>query len=722
MILALDCEVTGLDFFHGVKPFFVSVCDDAGNQRWWEWEVAPLTRQPAVPPEDVAEIAAAVAEADELVIHNAKYDMHALDSIGVWGFANIEEVWPKVRCTQMAAHLAASNQPKDLTSLCLQWLGRDIKLLEDAMQRAVEACRTHCQKSLPLWKIAKSRKQGGTLGEDGARLIPSAEREVWRNDLWLPRALGLHLGLPPDHGWLSCTREYGNADPAVTLLLWLALRAEIEGRGLRALLDERLQLLPAYFAMECRGCSGSLARTGELEAEHRGEVEKLTAALQGCAAGHVVPCDACGGKGKAGLFPCRECRGAGKAPYALVLPKSGNNNSLRDFVFGPLGLKPNKTTKKAGLPALDKADFEEWELALPPGEQIDFVQALAQLRRRQTGLNYIEAYRWFCLPAGGDDFVLHCSVNPTGTDATRSSCSGPNLQQVSKLEIANQRKCFGPAAGREWWPMDGQNLELRIPAYESGEPDLIALYEEPDRPPFFGSEHMLCFSIIYPEIWEAELREHGPAKVAKVIKKKYGGTNYRWCKGGDFAIQYGAMFRGKDVVGTADRAFHRPGAHALLLSRFEKKEALNQRQIRLAKERGYVETLPDRTVDPEHGYPLLVTRTEWGDVLPTVPMSYHVQGSAGWWKSRGLVRCHGQLAEWRREGFDAWCILDVHDELVFDFPKGFDPRIDKKRSNLGRARVLQRLLAQAGADFVPAVKTPVAVEYHDVSWAKGHAF
>ena len=56
MIVALDTETTGLDFEHGAKPFMVQVCDEGGNQQWWEWQVDPLTRQPKIIKNDLKEI------------------------------------------------------------------------------------------------------------------------------------------------------------------------------------------------------------------------------------------------------------------------------------------------------------------------------------------------------------------------------------------------------------------------------------------------------------------------------------------------------------------------------------------------------------------------------------------------------------------------------------------------------------------------------------------
>ena len=215
------------------------------------------------------------------------------------------------------------------------------------------------------------------------------------------------------------------------------------------------------------------------------------------------------------------------------------------------------------------------------------------------------------------------------------------------------------------------------------------------------------------------MREVGSENAGGYCKKKYASTNYQWCKNGWFAIQYGAVIKA-DGWGTADRAFHKQGAHALLFSRLARLGDLNKYWIRFANQYGYVETMPDRTVDPDRGYPLVVTRNHWGGILETVPLSYHVQGTAMQWTNKGMLRCDGQLADWRRTGFDAWLIMQVHDEVVFDFPKRADPRTDPRKSNLARARSLARLMAMGGDDV--GVPTPVGIEYHPDSYSTGVSF
>lgn len=344
-------------------------------------------------------------------------------------------------------------------------------------------------------------------------------------------------------------------------------------------------------------------------------------------------------------------------------------------------------------------------------------------------------------------YVLHPSLNPTGSDTLRWSCSGFNEQNIGK-QIPDCQQCygregakehcetcegrgymlnlrypFGPAPGREWWSCDAQNIELRIPAYEAQEEEMVNIFEHPNDPPYFGSYHLLVFDVLHPELF---------AKHGKKVKELFESTWYQWVKNGNFAVGYGSV----ESSGTADRAYHVPGAFRRIKGRFAKihgSGGLNDQQIDYAERCGYVETLPDKNVDPDRGYPLLCARTNYGRILPTVPLNYHVQGSAMWWMGKAMVRCYNflrqlnnnrqfmqaELKRWKHDlevlGFHL--IAQVHDELIFDFPKG---QGDKPwEYNLPKVKHIVSEMARGGDDF--GLPTPVSYKYHESTWSEGIA-
>jgi DNA polymerase I-like protein with 3'-5' exonuclease and polymerase domains len=727
-MLAIDTECTGVDFRHGARPFFVTTCDDEGKKTHWEWDVDPVTRQPEIPPGDLAEIkvlfdqakgwskfSADVRERHALVFQNAKFDIHMLASIlpGILdGFP-----WILVRDTLPAGHLLGSNLPHNLTDMASEYLGEDIQPYEDRLKKATQEARRVVQSARQRLKKGKGDEEDEQLAAfriAGAGLpeMPSAKGECWRQDYWLPRALCAFFGHEPDHPWWTVLSAYALKDSETTMLLWLALRAEIDRRGLGKVFAAVPCRLPEIaHGMERRGITLNDGRRLSLTRRY---------VTEGEAAGGV----------------CR--RIAADRGYELVLPDGNVNRSLTEFMYGKRGLSllPLKRSPKTGNPSLDRATLEEYEATLEAADQLEFIESLLGRRRRSTAATYLKGYGRFMLPLGCEDpgavaeylcsrvsdgdgwFRLFPSLNPTGTDTLRWSFKNPNSANISKQEKFNIRFVFGPAPGREWWSLDAKNLELRLPAYLCDEKEMIALFEKPDEPPYYGSNHLLNFHTVYPDIWEAALREVGFEKVGPHCKERYEASWYQWCKNGDFAKLYGCQER------KGDATFHRKGAYRQIDDRFRRMAELNRRVVRGAEKKGYVETIPDRTVDPDHGYPLLVSRTERG-VEPTKPLCYMIQGSAMWWTDKAMVRCSDRLTEWGREdGYDGNIAIQQHDELVFDLPKVGDPVAEMKglapggSSNLNRVRILRSLMEMGGStDF--GIPTPVGMKYHPTHWGEG---
>lgn len=698
VVTSIDCETNGIDFRHSAKPFFVTTCEEDGSQRFWCWGVDPLTREPNIPEEDLDDIADIVLFSKELVLQNSKFDVTALASVRP-SFADWP--WASTQDTLIAGHLLASNLPHDLTSMAVQYLGVDIEPYEKAIEKACQESRRMARSKFPSWRIASA-----DLPE-----MPSAKEKTWKFDMWLPRALALELGYKDSHPWFTLLSDYANADSAVTLALWKVMKQELDRRGLYEIYAERMKSCAVVFDMERRGVAFSRTALNDLMTEYSDEVERSSKVCVSIAE---------------------------NLGYELSLPKSGNNGSLTKFLFGTEENGGKDAVLKlpvlgwtdTGRPSLTKDIIEEYKKTLD-GQQLEFITNLSAGRKRAKSNEFLESYLKFGIETDHPDVIrLHPSLNQTGTVTTRLSCSNPNLQQVSKQatecevcqgegceecghsgeDLHSVRRVFCPGPGRELWTIDATNIELRIPAYESGEPDLIALFEKANEPPYYGSQHILNFSIVYDDLWRQELKAVGFEKVGPHCKKKYAAGPYQFTKNGDFAIQYQC---GRE---TADMAFRRPGFDKLK-AKFTKLDALNTRCVKFAEKMGYVETLPDRTVNPKHGYPLLCSRGDRGKIVSTVPLNYRTQGTAGWWMIRAMNRCYEQLKEWNEDGFSGYMNLTVHDELVFDFPKGTGK--EPWKTNLPYIRKIRRLMEQGGLDLVPSIPTPVSIEYRESNWSEG---
>lgn len=706
-MLSIDTETTGLDLYHGARPYLVTVCDENAEQTVWEWSIDPETRMPQVSKADLREIADMLQDADgDLVFQNSKFDVAALASIGLWKYAALDYIWPRIKDTLIAGHLLNSVDKHDLTTMATRYLRKNILKWEMVLKKACMKSRTYCRSKLKHWRIAKA----------GLPDMPSAGKKCWKFDTWLPRTLAIELDLPqPDtncgHRWSSdwyckncgghrywcVVTDYANMDSAVTVELWKVFEPIIRRRGLWEIFTERMKVMRISYEMEKFGVSVSKSRLISLTTEYRKATKKAATRCANIAEEYY--------------------------DFPLELPKGGTNNSLREFVFEKMKLPVVAVSKKTGNPSVSKNAIEVYRLTLNKNSvEGDFINNLHTKRMLDTALQYMRGYQRFWHPnpneVGDEWHLLHPFINPTGTNTLRWSSSNPNEQNISKKKGRNLRNIFGPAPDREWYYIDAENIELRIPSYESGEEELIALFERPKEPPFFGSNHMLIFSILHPDKWQAAIKEVGFDKAAAHCKDIYADTWYQYTKNGNFAVQYGAVDR-KDGLGTADKAYKVPGAQSRIAARFARQEALNQKWIGFANLHGYVETMPDKTVNPRKGYPVVCPRTEYGIIRPTVPLNYHVQSTAMWWMMKAMIRCHELFAQWNREAgkVEYSMVMQVHDELVFDFPRRGHPINDPKNSNLGRIKEVARLMRLGGDDI--GVPTPVSVKYTDHSWADG---
>lgn len=684
---SLDTETTGLDPHHGSRPFFVTMCTPEFENTHWEFHVNPLTREVKYAKSEVEEIIHEIETAEGIVLQNSGYDISMIMMMAKDVGIEFEWPWYKTHDTLVMAHILRSDKRKDLTSLALEHLGVDIDKYEQRIRKITGQARNYV-------RLKASKAAGYRIAKVGLPEMPSVTEKVWKADMWLPKLLA-ERGLGPftDH-WFTALEEYATGDSTVTISLARVLLEKIKKKGLWAIYQQRLKILPVIHKMQQRGVTLSIDKMEELVEEYSEESTKTGAMLLETAKTHHN--------------------------VDLVLPKNGVNNVLRDLIFNKFKLPVVFRSAKTKAPSMDAKTIAVWVEDLDP-ESVEhrFVSGLAAKRKRDTALSYCESYKRFWKPFCSNCgkivpgwMVLYPSLNLTGTATLRCSCSNPNEQNISKKDGFNLRSMFGPAPGREWWSMDAQNIELRIPAYESGERELIDLFETPDVPPYYGSTHLLNFHTVYEDLWEEELKAVGLEQVGPHCKKKYAATWYQYCKNGGFAVQYGAIDR-PDGDGTADQAFHRRGAHALLKKRFSRLEKLNQKCIHHANRYGYVETIPDKSVDPERGYPLYCEKNYRGEVKPTVPLNYHVQGTAMWWMGSAMVKCEQQLKQWKESsGFDGYIVMQVHDELVFDLPKG----ANGYKTNLPKARKLARLMSSCGDDI--GIPTPVSIKYHDDNWAE----
>lgn len=738
--ISLDTETTGIDLIHGAMPFIVTTCSEDGTIQYWEWDVNPLTRKPEIPSEDLQAITDLINSADLIYLQNAKFDARALMSIG------IELPWHKVRDTLVMGHLLASNHPHNLTDMCIEYLGIDIEKYEIDIKGVTQTARAIVKKEYPDWRIA----------DEGLPEMPSVkvsgnrdEDKPWKNDMWLPRAL-IKAGSRnyiPDH-WGTSASDYSNADSEHTLPLGFEMEKQIRERGLWKIYEHRLHLPRVACEMECYGTTVIGSYTESTIADYTQYVAEAGAELTCIADGYGHELELPSGVGlndnmreffygsirQLCLFckyvknvkhwndeqpepsgVCPKCAGRKRNPMRYPLTTKRRDNLAMPVING----------KKSGNASLDKDVMQEYLTSLDEGPALDFVKLLMEKRKHDTDLTYMQAYKRFWLPIKGHEgfYRIHPSLNPFGTNHLRWASNSPNLQNVGQQEDKCEecdgkgcaycnhtgksrmsvRHCFGPAPDREWYTMDYKSIERRLPVYECGEPKMVEVFEKPNQAPYWGNLYNLTASVLYPgQYWPL-------AETEGLFRKEYPRL-YKQAKFFDLAKQYACGRKKGDLLSKVENSFDKVDNEFPLFAK------LQTHYLRFAEKFGYVETLPDKTVDPTRGYPILPSRTDDGRVMSTTPFNYHVSGTACWCKNTAAIRCSNQLAQWRKEGFDGHMPLDIHDEIIFDFPRG-----KTWDENLPRAVVLRKLMEESGENLVPRIPTPVSINYHAVSWAEGRA-
>lgn len=650
-MISLDFETSGLDLHHSARPFAVVWCGPTGPQ-CREWAVDPLTRACEAPVDTVAELRALVSEADRIVFHNAQFDTKCLEHLG------IDPPWDKFEDTLIASHVLFSAPPHNLTHVADVYLDEDLKPFEVGLEKAVKKCRSLVQQArlkegrgktdiadlspLRRWRIA----------EDGDPGLPSGSgADVWRSDYWLPRAVYEYDPTEPDYApYATVLRDYALVDAVTTYHLWVKLERLLRERGLWKVYRARLESVPAVYRMERRGMTVDRTVLRAAQEKYGAEVADAADLLVGIAASYG---------------------------YDLQLPKGATNHNLDDFIFGRGGRSPDGKrdaklprthgpdtlnlpvvqTTESGAPSFggDARDIWLGETLAKGTKPYLFVETLGRRGELTTGLSYLDGYERFLLPTDHSDrWVIHPSFRVCGTQTTRLSSNNPNAQNISKQSATNLRNCFVPRPGYELYSFDAANIELRIPAYLAGERELIDVFENPDAAPYYGSYHLFVFDILHPALF---------AKHGKDVKTLFEDSWYQWVKNGNFARQYGAQER------KVDATYRVPGAYRLIARRFPKIDALNRAVIAGANRDGCVFTVPDREVDPDHGYQVVCRRNARDTISPTVPFAYFVSGTAGWWMNRAMAKVDRLVEAWRAdEGYDGHLIATVHDEIVAELP------------------------------------------------------
>jgi DNA polymerase I-like protein with 3'-5' exonuclease and polymerase domains len=326
MILAVDTETTGTDVWHGCRPFLVTMCDGRQNYHF-AGTVNPYNRVDVRWDQEILnEIQDMLEDAQMLLFHNAKFDLHMLASIGI----DLTRLWNKVEDTMIASHCLSSGESHALKYLALKYMDYDNED-EQLLEQAVKSARLQHKD----YDIAKP-------GHPSFPGIKGAKVNWWKMDYWL---------------CLDECLRYGLGDVERTWGLWQIFYEALQNYDLTHQYSVRKAMVKIAYDMEVRGYhmySDEVDEELQYLADYR---EGLHKKIQ------------------------KECKIGGYFDL-------GKEADLRFFLFTVLGIKPFIFTEKTEVPSISKEaidtmiesnsdvkalqDFQQYRIA---GTQIGYLSS-----------------------------------------------------------------------------------------------------------------------------------------------------------------------------------------------------------------------------------------------------------------------------------------------------------------------------------------------------------
>ena len=311
----------------------------------------------------------------------------------------------------------------------------------------------------------------------------------------------------------------------------------------------------------------------------------------------------------------------------------GSNPQLREILFDRLKLPVIKRTKTGA-----STDVEVLQELAAQGHQLPtLLMQFRQLDKLQS--TYLDALPRLVHPETGR---IHTSYNQTIASTGRLSSSDPNLQNIPiRTELgAEIRRGFIPAEGFRFVSADYSQVELRILAHYSQDPAFVEAFRAGED--IHRQTAALIFGVPKPEVTR-EMRDRAKT------------TNFAIIYGiGPYSLATRLGLSNAEAKAFIDAYFERfPGVRRYL-----------DEQIEIARDRGYVETITGRRrYIPEINARNYNVRSFGERAATNAP----IQGSSADLIKIAMIRIQEEL--WRADA-GARMLLQVHDELLFEVPRG----------------------------------------------------
>ncbi|MCH7932786.1 MAG: DNA polymerase I [Gemmatimonadetes bacterium] len=306
---------------------------------------------------------------------------------------------------------------------------------------------------------------------------------------------------------------------------------------------------------------------------------------------------------------------------------------LREVLFEQQGLPVIKRTKTGA--STDSSVLEE--LATQGHEIPRLMMEYRELEKLRS--TYVDALPQLILPRTGR---LHTRFNQTVAATGRLSSSDPNLQNIPiRTDLGREiRKGFIPADGYLFYGADYSQVELRILAHFSGDEPLVRAFRE-------GIDvHKQTAAVVFDiPLDRVTPQQRGQAKTIN-FATLYGQ--------GAFSLARQLGVGREEAKAFIDQYFER----------FSGVRAYLDKQVASAHEKGFVETLMGRR---RHIPELQAKNWNVRQFGERVAQNTPIQGTAADMIKKAMLDVTAALAE---VDSGARLLLQVHDELLFEVPRG----------------------------------------------------
>ncbi len=309
---------------------------------------------------------------------------------------------------------------------------------------------------------------------------------------------------------------------------------------------------------------------------------------------------------------------------------------LRVVLYDEMKLTVHKRTITTNEPSTDQETLE-----ILAGEGHAVPSKLIQHRQvSKLKSTYVDALPTMVNP---NTKRVHSSFNQTVAATGRLSSSDPNLQNIpARTDMGREiRQAFLPAEGWKILTADYSQIELRLLAHLSKDPQLLEAYAQ--KQDIHNQVASQVFNV-KPEEVTKDMR-----RVAKTI---------------NFGVLYGMS-----ATGLAQRlSIKQPEAAKFIsdyFARFPKVLDYQQALLKKTRATGYVTSIKGRkrTFDPAQIRPKSTFENRNGIEREAINME--IQASAADLIKIAMLRIHNKLKE---NSFRTRMLLSVHDELVFECP------------------------------------------------------